>query len=125
MAQLPLPVLARAVRALAKWPFGPAVAVLPQLHAGRARRLAHGAHVDDVAGADDGFGVGAGVLGVGIVGLERLHVEGEDVLHLLHCWGGEGFVGRESGCVVGEVGFVDVLVVRKRILWMCVCVVVV
>ena len=48
--------------------------------------LGDDAHVDDLAGPDDGFGAGAGVSGVVLVGLEGLHVEGEGVLHALHGW---------------------------------------
>ena len=126
MAQLLLPVLARAVRALAKWPFGPAVAVLPELHASRARPPADGAHVDDVAGADDGLGVGAGVSGVGLVSLERLHVEGEDVLHLLHGWGvgfGWGWGGYfwQRVCVVVEVGLWMFWLLEKGLCVCCCC----
>lgn len=83
MAQLPLPILTRAVRALAERVLQP-IAVLPQLHAGRARMSADDAQVDDVPGPDDGFGARAGVLGVLVVGDDGVHVEVEGALHLLH-----------------------------------------
>ena len=77
MAQLLLPILARAVGALAERALE-AIAVLLELHAGRARMIADDAPIDDVAGADDGLGLGAGVFGVILVGLDRVHVEIED-----------------------------------------------
>ena len=83
MAQFPLPIFTRAVRALAERAFQ-AIAVLPELHAGGARLMADDAPVDDVAGADDGLGLGAGVFGVVLVGLDGVHVHVEDALHSLH-----------------------------------------
>lgn len=83
MAQLLLLVLARAVRALAERAL-PAIAVLPEVHARRARTVADDAPVDDVARADDGLGLGAGVLGVVLVRLDGFHAGVEDALHWLH-----------------------------------------
>ena len=40
--------------------------------------IADDAPVNDVAGADDGLGLGAGVFGVILVGLDGVHVEIED-----------------------------------------------
>lgn len=88
MAQLLLPVLARAVRALAERAL-PAIAVLLQVHARRARTVADDALVDDVARAGDGLGFGAGVFRVGFVGLDGFHAGVEDALHGLH--GGYSF----------------------------------
>lgn len=84
MAQLLPPVLARAVRALAEGAL-PAVTVLLEVHARRARPVADDALVDDLARADDGLGLGAGVLGVLLAGLDGFHAGVEDVLHWLHC----------------------------------------
>ena len=65
--------------------------------------LGDDAHVDDLAGPGDGFGAGAGVSGVVLVGLEGLHVEGEGVLHALHGW--VCHVGWLVGWLRGKKGF--------------------
>ena len=89
MAQFLLPIFTRAVRALAERALK-AIAVLPELYAGGARMIADDAPVDDVAGAGDGFGPGAGVFGVVLMGLDGVHVHVEDALHFLQGWGGDG-----------------------------------
>ena len=69
----------------------PPIAILLQLHARGARPVADLALVDDVARADDGFRLRAGVLGVSFVGLDGLHAQVECALHLLHgVWDIEG-----------------------------------